>query len=95
MTKTSKWRDRRYVNTLTSSHQSSMSSQGTSDRRPDGPPQEIAGTLSNDFTLANTRAESKGEDREEIQVSDSHTEYMIDWLSTLAHMYDFLTVPRY
>lgn len=34
-----------------------------------GPAQEIAGTLPNNFTLANTKAESKGEDRQEIYVS--------------------------
>ena len=34
-----------------------------------GPQQEIAGTLPTDFTLANTKAESKGEDRQPIFVS--------------------------
>lgn len=36
-----------------------------------GPPQDIAGTLPNDFKLSNTKAESKGEDHQEIFVSRS------------------------
>lgn len=36
-----------------------------------GPPQEIAGTLPNDFTLANTKAEVKGGDHEPVYVSNN------------------------